>query len=922
MQLALRPAASRSSPVLPSLLACVVVAVGCGGGAGSGVEQTEPARSVDAVQANSAPNLRIEHGPLEGAAPLRLWADAGASADPDGDAIAFTWFVDGVEAGSDAAFVFTFTSPGTFVLRVEARDPRGKTAEQRLNIRVDPASGLQGRLLTSPGIVLDGDVNDPSLPRHPNDSLDTAQTVDGEFSAVIGHVAAQGVGSTDGASFASGDNRDYFSFDARTGDFLRLAIADRAQDLDLVLYASDGTRIDASVGVSNIELVGPIPADGRYIAEVRVFGASASLYRLGLSTRADPFELASRIKPTTEMDRHHAYIRDGDPGDGQHRRRRGRVLELEDNASRCGAPLDQLLPAHLVALKRLAREHRESRVEPVFLRQALSLPEDEWFPYQWNLQQAGFPAAWKLTQGNEDVIVAVIDSGIHLEHPEFLGTSRLVPGFDFVSDAANAGDGDGFDDDPSDVSPIAGNSGFHGTHVAGIVAAEVAASGTPSLRHSVAGAGWNVRVMPLRVLGLDGGASADLVEAIRYAAGLPNASGRLPDRRADVINLSLGSPQASAAEQEAIEAARAEGVIIVAAAGNAGSDQPFYPAAYPGVISVGATGPDGGLTYYSSYGEHLGLVAPGGDMSADSDSDGFPDGILAPLAEQDDQGRLRPIIGLRAGTSMAAPLVAAAAGLMKSVNPALDPDMFDVLLATGRLTVDLGEAGRDVRHGEGLLDAGRATAAALELLDETRVPAMLTVAPRRLDFGISSTTAEIDVSLLGRFAGDVFTTLETDLPWLIVDAVDVAAGGTGRYLVRVDRAQLPEGRVQFGVVRVRGPENTVSVAVSAQQPPSSPQSDIGPLHVRVRSVDGGITASRIVEAGGEKAYPFTLPLSEGAYYLEAGSDLDHDGMFCDDGEFCGVFPSEDYLVPIEVDGQGYTAVDLLLSVGINARQVE
>lgn len=901
--------------LLPGVLCGGLAA--CGGGAGG---SEVGSAGVDAVASSVAPNgvpvLRIEHGPLEGQAPFALRIDASASTDPDGDTLSFEWFVDGVAAGEGPIFTASFDTAGVFDLRVEALDGRGAIAERRVDIRVDEGSGLAGRLLTGQGIVLDSDVNDPALSRLANDTLDTAQFIDGAFGAIVGYVGARGVGPADGAAYAAGDHRDYFSFEARQGDFLRLAIADRDQDLDLLLHGPDGTRIDASVGVTGIELVGPVPADGRYVAEVRVFGASASLYRLGLSMRADALELASRITPTTAMDRRQAYVRGPVAQRGDERRARPELRALDEGPPHEPAPRDDLLPAHLLALKRLAGTLGQDAVEPVIRRQALALPQDDWFPYQWHLQQAGFPAAWALTRGNEDVIVAVIDSGIHLAHPEFLGASRLVPGMDFITDPDNAGDGDGIDDDPSDVAPAPWAAGFHGTHVAGIIAAEVAGAGTPSLRHSVAGAGWNVRVMPLRVLGRDGGTSADLIEAIRYAAGLPNRSGRLPARRADIINLSLGSLQASAAEREAIEAARAEGVIVVAAAGNGASDRPYYPAAYPGVVAVGATGPDGALTYYSSYGEHVGLVAPGGDMSTDSDGDGFPDGILAPLAEPDGEGRLRAIIGLRAGTSMAAPLVAATAGLMKSVNPALDPSAFDALLATGRLTTDLGDPGADVLHGSGLLDAGRATAAALELVDGARLPALLTVTPRRLDFGISGSAAEIDLSLAGDGA---VLALETDTPWLSVEPVDVAADGTGRHRIRVDRMLLPEGRVRFGVVRVRGTENTVSVAVSAQQPQISAPLDLGALRARARDVKDGAATTRAAPSG-ENGYRFALPLPAGRYFLEAGTDLDHDGEICDDGEFCGVFPSLDYLVPVEVDGQGYTQVDLLLGLGISARQ--
>src|SRR5262249_6884057 len=158
----------------------------------------------------------------------------------------------------------------------------------------------------------------------------------------------------------------------------------------------------------------------------------------------------------------------------------------------------------------------------------------------------------------------VIDTG-ETAHPDLI--ARQIPGFDFISDPANAGDGDGRDPDPTDVGDGNGvePSSFHGTHVAGTIGAET------NNGSGVSGVTWAGRIMHLRVLGRQGGNDFDIANAILYAARLANASGTLPPERANVINMSLGGPGGSSTVRNAITAARGQGVVIFAAAGNENS---------------------------------------------------------------------------------------------------------------------------------------------------------------------------------------------------------------------------------------------------------------------------------------------------------------------------------------------------------------
>ncbi len=306
-----------------------------------------------------------------------------------------------------------------------------------------------------------------------------------------------------------------------------------------------------------------------------------------------------------------------------------------------------------------------------------SAPDDPLYIYQWNFEQVRAAEAWSLSTG-KGVVVAVIDTGIAYEDPEHpkrgllipdLNGTRLVRGYDFV------------DDDPF---PFDGHG--HGTHVAGTIAQSTHNG------YGVAGLAFNAALMPLRVLNNQGyGNTADIAEAIRFAA----------DNGAQVINLSLGGPTPSRELDAAIRYAHARGVVIIAAAGNNGSRRPSYPAASPHVIAVAATQFDRSTTFYSNYGPHISLAAPGGNTQVDQNDDGRPDGILQETLRPNPDGSFQPVFASYMGTSMAAPHVAAAAAMLIA-NGISNPDQVRHILES--TAADAGESGWDERFGHGILD--------------------------------------------------------------------------------------------------------------------------------------------------------------------------------------------------------------------------
>ena len=304
-------------------------------------------------------------------------------------------------------------------------------------------------------------------------------------------------------------------------------------------------------------------------------------------------------------------------------------------------------------------------------------PNDTQYGQQWHYFEAtgglNLPPAWDKSVG-VGVTVAVIDTG-YRPHADL--AQNILPGYDMIADALVANDGDGRDAsalDPGDAvragecgvgSPMQDKlSSWHGTHVAGIIAAVTNNSA------GVAGAAFAAQVLPVRVLGTCGGYTSDMAAGIVWASGgsVPGAPANPTPAR--VINMSFGaSGPCGGASSDAIAAARSRGTVVIAAAGNSNLDVAnFSPANCAGVIAVAATNRGGGKAFYSNFGALIAVAAPGGDMSS-----GTANGILSTF----NNGATVPGTDAYAhyqGTSMAAPHVAAVVALMLAKNAALTPD--------------------------------------------------------------------------------------------------------------------------------------------------------------------------------------------------------------------------------------------------------
>jgi serine protease len=408
-------------------------------------------------------------------------------------------------------------------------------------------------------------------------------------------------------------------------------------------------------------------------------------------------------------------------------------LRVGDNASLHPVGRDQHLlsfktplsaGAALTRARRLAQRSEVAFAEANGRERRLSIPNDPQFnasnPGQWWLKPAsgssanaivdrlrgvaGFQNAWAQPggQGSSAAVVAVLDTGITC-HPDLGNMSAtciggaILPGYDFVSrddvaGLAYANDGDGRDADPRDPGDWVNstdkssnaaafgsceieNSSWHGSIIAGIVAAQT------NNGVGVAGANWNGRVLPVRVAGKCGATVADIVDGMRWAAGLPVSGVPLNPNPARIVNISFGGSAACGSTyQLAVDELRSIGVVVVAAAGNEFTAAPTRPANCNGVVGVVALNRDGFKSNYSNFGSALsatGIATVGGDDGDGSASaSGRWGAVLGDtgLVTLTNTGLTAPASGDYArlyGTSFSAPVVAGALSLMLSVNPGL-----------------------------------------------------------------------------------------------------------------------------------------------------------------------------------------------------------------------------------------------------------
>jgi serine protease len=549
-----------------------------------------------------------------------------------------------------------------------------------------------------------------------------------------------------------------------------------------------------------------------------------------------------------------------------------RCLAVVRNAE--GKLLDLADTADAVAV--LSQAPFLAYAEKNLILQMLAQPNDEFFTFQWHYAAIDLPTAWDVTLGDPDIVAAVVDTGVLVDHPDLQNrvTSHSA---DLIDDPGTANDGDGRDNDGDDAGDQccgANEHSHHGSHVAGTMGADT------DNGLMVSGVTWEGQILPVRVLGVGGGSLADIADGIEWAAG--NSVEPLPNNPTpcDVLNMSLGGSGESEAMNESIADAVASGCIVVVAAGNDDIDaSEFTPANAPDSITVAAhgnTGPDQPVPFkasYSNFGDLIDIAAPGGEQAEDADGDGNGDGVLSTVGDD---------VTFYQGTSMAAPHVAGIAMLMKSVDRTLtQEDVRAILINTSN---------PDLICPEGC-GAGRVSAAAaLFGIDGDLEGPRVIASPAFVRVGLGQTNTAVVFKNIG--SAD--------------DSVTISVGGADR-----DRCDAGSSSgdirsneqlvVDLNIARNAEADDrgectitaTFSEGSSEARVVWSPDSVELPLTVEVGAVllDGdNFTVARIVSTSAVLGFEYKLyNLTPGTYIIIGLIDQNADGDYDDAEDGVGIY---------------------------------
>jgi subtilisin family serine protease len=378
------------------------------------------------------------------------------------------------------------------------------------------------------------------------------------------------------------------------------------------------SKIDTNRAIAGEVIVRFKPTAAKEV-QTRLETRPSSLFGDGclIGQRLNGAELRNSLSSLTELfDRYGVWAAD--------------VIDAENGAYR----LKTAVNADLNALLTDFSERREVQyIEPNYPVNIARDPDDQFYRTgnQWGVLRINAPSAWDISTGGEDILIAILDTGVASAHPELSG--KVQVGLNFTVEPANISTAD--------------DQG-HGTFVAGIAAAKT------NNAMGIAGVAWNAQILPVKVLSSSGsGSNATIAMGINFAT----------ERKANIINLSLGTEDRSQVVAEAVRKAYQAGIVLVAAVGNDGTDKPSYPASYDEVIAVSATTTQDRPAYFTNFGPEVAISAPG-------------EGILSLTWAQ----RNSEIYAYDSGSSFSAPYVSGTVALMLSANKSLtNPQIRQIL---------------------------------------------------------------------------------------------------------------------------------------------------------------------------------------------------------------------------------------------------
>lgn len=853
--------------------------------------------------------------------------------------------------------VFTFGSCTNGGMRYSGPASYGPESTQSITKLVgikDTECGFFGSLKKASGTMnvaentyIDGDTNDPGTPLIPNNgNFDWQDLFTPAY--VAGFVTADPTGEPGQRFETESDEGDLYRISLRKGERISLEIADSdpskdGGDLDLWLYDVNNTDdpADSSLGTGNEETVYAPETGDYYVWVWAQDGKSNYILRTGWDTNTQ----ANSLTVNADMVSDQIFVGYAPTQISKNAASQSQTAktfafdEYNDemqltrlSSSSDGAALYDIYASYVdmrsafefplmkngfgisdhrkwvvvKTAKKLLQKLDVQFAGPNYLSSTSAIPNDFLFPNQWHYKSIGLERAWDITTGSKDVIVAVIDSGV-APHFDLVGNVDYDLGFDFVRNSFlyPSGDGDGIDPDASDPGGGFRVAGYtsHGTHVAGTVGA------MSNNDVGVAGVNWSVTIMPIRAADLDRNLSCDaIINSLKWAGGIANSSLRVPEKRADIINMSFSGPVICPGLQSIIDQLTNMGIILVAAAGNDDSFLRFYPAALPGVVSVSATNRSDWITTYSNYGSTIDVAAPGGEHG---------DSVLSTAAVNDPYSSdYWPRFRQYPGTSMAAPHVAGVAGLMKSVFPSMTATDFDYALTSGELTDDLAINGATVKDnyfGYGRINANKAVNWALEASNQGQRETFITSSASALDFGINETGVLIEVGKSGP-ANIAFETWYREDDWVSLEVVNTDSSAFGTYRVVVNRAGLQRGQYRSTLVFEANDKSFVRVTLSLQVG-ESVAGEAGQQYALL--LDAYTLVPQYWWGGNQQSVDYDVKF-EGVvpslYYLIMGSDMDLDQYICDEGEFCQIYPIDSDPKLIEITSEDYSLGSFTISI--------
>lgn len=552
---------------------------------------------------------------------------------------------------------------------------------------------------------------------------------------------------------------------------------------------------------------------------------------------------------------------------------------------------------------RLSRVQGVRFAEVNRVRHALAVPDDTLYPAQWHYPAMNLPAAWDLTQGSSQVVVAIIDTGI-VTHPDF--GNRVLTGFDMISDATMAQDGDGRDGNAADQGNDLpnGQSSWHGTHVAGTIGAAT------NNRVGVAGVDWNARLLPVRVLGKGGGTDFDIAAGMQWASGGTVPGVPANPTPAAVLNLSLGGEGGPLMSyQDVIDEAVGRGAVLVVAAGNDNIDASrFTPCNQQQVICVGATRFNGKRASYSNFGAAVHLVAPGGEVVEDSNGDGYPDGVLSTF-----QDGATAVFQFEQGTSMASPHIAGVVALMKARAASVTAAQAKAALtSTANAAFQCSEG-----CGAGLVNAHAAVLAASG--QAPAGPAKLVLSTAELFLTAQASAQTLTVSNVGGQPAQVSLTAGgtegARLSFPSGSQASVGAGQAVTFPVQGNLQGLADG-VHTASIAVSSPAGSATVTVKLRAGTAANQAP-AVVALVYQDPQGEWQIGGAAEATAANGYRFELTAPAGEYFVLGLVDANDNGDL-DDGEPFGLWPTTDSPRALALGaGERLTGVDFVLAPDTN-----